>query len=107
MNNVTTIDPRTLSHRHDPETSQIAAQRHVDSKANEHQREHVLACLRKYFGCTSSELAQHFSLDRFMVARRLPDLEKLGLAYKGNKRICAVSGSLCVTWYPKDLPEAA
>lgn len=93
------IDPHTLAHRKDPETSAIAAERHVASGANDSQCEKVYQGLSKYLGCTSAELADHCGLDRIMVARRLPDLVKRKLARQGGKRVCQVSGSLSVTWW--------
>jgi len=95
----TRIDPRTLAHRNDPETSRLAAERHVESGANDSQCERVYNCLRNYLGCTSAELAEHYGLDRTMVARRLPDLVKRKLARQGGKRLCTVTQSLSVTWW--------
>lgn len=96
------VDPRTLAHRRDPDTSLLAAERHVESGANDAQCDRVLGCLRQYVGCTSAELSEHFKLDRSMVARRLPDLVKLGLARQGAKRDCTVKGTKSVTWWPTD-----
>lgn len=95
----TAINPRALAHRNDPDTSVIAAERHVASGANDSQCEKVHKCLCSYLGCTSAELADHCGLDRTMVARRLPDLVKRKLARQGGKRICEVTGSLSVTWW--------
>lgn len=95
----THIDPRTLAHRRDPDTSMLAAEQHVASGANDSQCELVYDCLKKYIGCTSAELADHYRLDRTMVARRLPDLVKRKLARQGAKRVCQVKGSFSVTWW--------
>jgi hypothetical protein len=47
---------------------------------------------------TSAELASTGGLDRYMVARRLPDLNRDGLVSRGQARRCAITGRWAITW---------
>jgi len=58
----------------------------------------VLKALRLQPGSTSRELAQRMCMDRYMVARRLPDLRKKGAVKQGPQRVCEVAGHRAVTW---------
>jgi hypothetical protein len=68
------------------------------------QAERVLAALRKYSNATSRELAQFARLDRYEVARRLPELHEAGLVTRYDVSAitvpCAVSGKRAVRWCP-------
>ncbi|WP_329810745.1 winged helix-turn-helix domain-containing protein [Stenotrophomonas sp. SMYL8] len=48
----------------------------------------------------SNELSQATGLDRYMLARRLPELMKEGRVYRGPNKPCAVSGRTACTWWP-------
>jgi hypothetical protein len=48
-----------------------------------------------------ADLAHFMGIDRYVTARRLPDLERTGQAEKGNARMCTVTGRNCVTWWVK------
>lgn len=66
----------------------------------------VLDAVRDHPDLTSRELAARESgegLDRFVFARRLPDLEKQGLVTKRSVRACAVGRKLSVTWMATEL----
>lgn len=93
------VDPRTLAAKGE-ETSAIAAEKFVESGAHKTQCELVLEFLRAYGNPppTSLELARKAGMDRYVVAKRLPDLEKQGLARKGIARGCRVSGEKSFTW---------
>jgi len=48
---------------------------------------------------TSAELAKHYEMDRYMVAKRLPDLEKQGLVQKcAEMKKCPVGGKRATAW---------
>ena len=84
----------------DPETSHIAAEAVTTSGVRAHQQRQVLAALREWPGCTSAELAQRASMDRYAVARRLPELVPT-FAVQGTARRCQVSGRPAVTWWAR------
>ena len=99
----------TLARRTDPITSHIAAADHVQSGANDKQKFLVLTFLRRYVASlnrypTSAELADKYGMDRHMVAKRLPDLEREGLVAKDEcmgqltKRKCTVNGTTACIW---------
>ena len=81
----------------DPITSHYAAVRAKRFLGAQASR--VLEALKKFPGSTSAELAQLAGLDRYMVARRLPDLEKCDYVSKGSIRECKATGSKAVTWF--------
>jgi len=68
------------------------------------QAERVLAALRKYPNATSRELAKFARLDRYEVARRLPELHEAHLVARYDVTAltapCAVSGKRAVRWCP-------
>lgn len=80
----------------DPESSKIAGK-----KVKPTQAEKVLKALEKYQNCTSLELARKFKLDRYMVARRLSDLENIKKVKKAGSRKCRVNKELAVVWVTK------
>lgn len=87
-----------LARGDDPETSHGAARRLVKSGRLSEQKRQVLRALRRVPGVTSAELAEQMKVDRYMTGRRLPDLEKAGLAKKGQSRVCRARGTRAVTW---------
>lgn len=94
-------DVRTPAARStDPGTSHAAAEAVTKSGVRAHQQRQVLAALREWPGRTSAELASNAGMDRYAVARRLPELCPT-FAFRGGSRACAVSGRPAVTWWPK------
>lgn len=91
--------PVPKSHRADPDTSYIAAEKLAKSGHWITLRKLVYETLRLHNGSTSAELGQFMGTDRYTTARRLPELERDGLIEKGPKRMCGVQKSLCVTWF--------
>ncbi len=87
------------SHRADPVTSTTAAEKLARSGRCASQKENVLEALRHNNGATSVELAAYLTVDRYLTARRLPDLERDGRARQGEMRHCRVTGTPCVTWW--------
>lgn len=96
-----TPDVRTPAARAtDPDTSHIAAETVTKSGVRAHQQRQVLAALREWPGCTSAELARHAHMDRYAVARRLPELVPQ-YAFQGGSRECQISGRPAVTWWAR------
>lgn len=91
-------DPKTLARSTDPQTSHEAAEKLVSSGALTKQMTLVLDVLRKHGPCTSAELAERSGLDRYVVARRLPDLQKRQRATKVTARVCSVGGNKATVW---------
>ncbi len=93
-----TFDP-PRARRSDPVTSHLAAQEMYETGAADRQAQSVLGMVQTRGGMTSAELAAHFHADRYMVARRLPELEARGLIRRGNPTRCRISGRQAMTWW--------
>lgn len=87
-----------LSHRGDPVSSYKAGNRALRSRKIRGQTQAVLEALKRHPNTTSAELARLADLDRYAVARRLPNLAHRGLAERGPERMCSVCRCPCVTW---------
>lgn len=83
----------------DPESSHEAA-RALDRNKLSEQHETVTAAVNLRPGHTSRELSKEAGLDRYMLARRLPELEGVTVE-RGERRKCSVSGLSALTWYPR------
>ncbi len=84
----------------DPASSHAAAERITRSGKRASQQDQVRACVLAYPGSTSAELAHLAGLDRYMVARRLPECAVAGSVARGPLRACDVSERLACTWWP-------
>ena len=82
----------------DPITSVLAGEAIEQSGEAQIQRMKVLAAVKAHPGLTSKELAAEAGLDRYMVARRLPEIFQIE---KGESRKCRVGRFLSLTWWPK------
>jgi hypothetical protein len=87
-----------ITRRSDPVTSRLAAEEITRSGRRAIQRQAVLALVQKYPGCTSLELARHSGMDRYTLARRLPELEHEGAVKKCGQKVCSVGQRPAVTW---------
>lgn len=86
--------------RTDPESSHEAADR-MNQGAAQRNVEIVTDAVWKWPGRTSRELSELIGdLDRWEVARRLPNAETRGNVKRGEKRKCSVAGTNAVTWWP-------
>lgn len=93
--------PRSpIARRHDPETSKQAAEAVTASGKRDQQAANVLAAVREFPGRTSAEMAHDDVFDRYVAARRLPELERLGLVRRGAPRACSTTGKSATTWWP-------
>lgn len=111
----TEVDPRPkvkasrLVRRSDPETSREAAEKVVDSGKYQTDFQDTADLVREHPGRTRYELEK---LDQSIIGRghggperiskRLKDVERAGLIFKGKKRQCFEHGTQCATWYPAE-----
>lgn len=94
-------DPHARARRSDPTPSHEAAE-HVEATGKAAvQRGYALAAVRAFPGCTSMELAEKAAIDRYTLARRLPELREEQLVRNGpTPRGCSVTGRSAMTWWP-------
>lgn len=99
------IDVRTQAARStDPATSHEAADFITRDGSRARQQNRAVEIVRSKPGHTSNELADLCGLDRYMLARRLPECESAGAVHKGAPRVCKISGRKAVTWHPGMAP---
>jgi CRP-like cAMP-binding protein len=58
----------------------------------------------RYGELTSAELARKIGIDRYIAARRLPELRDAGLIQNGESRKCLVTGRKAITWIDQRPP---
>ncbi len=94
------LDVRSPAARNtDPNSSHDAAAHVTLSGARAKQQAMAVKAVEQYPGLTSLELANRTSMDRYVLARRLPEAEE-GLAVRrGQERRCSISGRLAITWW--------
>lgn len=80
----------------DPDTSHMAAAQ-ADELANKH---HLLIFAVMHTPGTIYDIAERTGLDHNAVARRMPELERMGLVYTDGKKKGA-SGRMCRVWVRK------
>jgi CRP-like cAMP-binding protein len=84
----------------DPITSHLADCEVQVSGVRGKQQRRVLSAVVLFPGHTSRELSGFCDLDRYQVARRLPELQALGVVKAGEIRKCKDGGKPSVTWWP-------
>ncbi len=89
----------------DPVTSHLAAKDITASGVRSEQQRQVLELVRRYPHYTSRELSQtpfnqqHYKLDRWDIARRLPELREANLIQMDEgKRPCNITRKAAMTW---------
>lgn len=82
----------------DPGTSHASAAI-VTKTTRAKQQKLVRDLVEKFPGHTSAELAEKGMADRYMVARRLPELRPTWVR-NGETRKCSVTGRKAMTWWP-------
>ena len=102
-----TLPDIPASRRGDPLSSVAAESRIKTNGVYKKQLESVYEAICKSPGSTASELAALYGLDRYMVSKRLPVLEKRCLVYRDYGqdkkpicRICAITNYLASIWWP-------
>jgi CRP-like cAMP-binding protein len=87
--------------RTDPASSHIAARTVERSGRAGQQRIRCGAAVLRNPGRTSQELCEITGIDRYELARRLPELREEGLIRNGEAlRECRVTGRPAMTWWP-------
>jgi FaeA-like protein len=95
--------PSPLASSADPISSHLAAAELIASGRRDSQKIAILSSLRSQDRpCTSMELARAAGMDRYIVARRLPDLERDGQLERREMRACAITGRPAITWRFKE-----
>lgn len=84
----------------DPSTSHEAAEDITRSGVRAAQQQIVADAVRRFPGLTSFELAIRAGLDRYVVARRLSEIEETQAIRRGAARLCAESNRKAMTWWP-------
>jgi hypothetical protein len=88
-----------LARSSDPLSSHLAAAEVTRSGRRGAQKRALLSWLRgRTTAMTSAEIAVAAEMDRYAVARRLPDLERDGLVVRCGMRECGATGRPSVTW---------
>jgi hypothetical protein len=83
----------------DPDTSHEAAEYVTDTGIRAAQCRRVADAVRRFPGRTSNELSDASGIDRYTIARRLPELEPAHVT-RGDARTCRISGRRALTWEP-------
>jgi len=87
-----------IAREKDPESSHLAAAEVTETGTREGQLRAVLDAVRSHPGKTSRELTRYCRLDRYAIARRLPELEAAGAVARGEMRTCTVGNREAITW---------
>lgn len=91
-----------LARNTDPATSHLAAQEVREQLAGLRLRTYEF--VRNHKGKIARELTTLAGdKDARTINRRLNELEKAGLIYRGEERRCEITGRLCATWWPTDM----
>ncbi len=88
----------------DPISSHEAAEAVTESGLANAQAARVLEAVKEHPWLTSLELAAASGIDRYVLARRLPELRDAGYVLNGTPRPCKASrigGRNVTTWAPK------
>ena len=88
-----------IARKRDSAPSKEAAKAVTVSGKRASQHEMVLQAVRERPGRTSLELSFFTDIGRYVVARRLPELERVHLVRKGEIRQCRVGKRSAVTWW--------
>lgn len=95
--------PAPLARSSDALSSHIAAREVTLRGRRDSQKREILAALGSHSDTvTSMELARAAGMDRYIVARRLPDLDRDGLVKRCPMRDCAETRRPAITWRAKE-----
>lgn len=89
-----------LARSTDSSGSHDAAAHLVGSGVHAAQKDRTASAVHRHPGMTSMQLARETGMDRYVVARRLPDLAKEGRVFRGAKALCPISNITVCTWWP-------
>ena len=82
----------------DPVSSHLA-EAHINKGSRAHQQNLAASAVRQFPGRTSLELARDACMDRYTLARRLPECEVAGTVRRGQIVTCSVSGRKAMLWW--------
>jgi hypothetical protein len=108
MQTVEATDPASVSlwsdvaRTSDPWTSHAAGVKVTQDGTRARQSREAVESVHKTPGHTSAELASIHGLDRYAVARRLPEVERAGFVLRGTAKTCTVTGRAALTWWTHD-----
>jgi len=93
--------PDPLARNTDPATSHLAAQEIESEGKLAGLRRRAFELVRNNKGKIARELSEIAGdSDARTINRRLGEVEKAGLIYRGKERRCKVTGRMCATWWP-------
>lgn len=90
------FDHHQLARRSDPETSRQAAERVKEFAAGHHKL--ILDCLKEHGPLSPDQIATKIRLDKFQICRRLPELQRAGLAQPNGETRRSASGRAERVW---------
>lgn len=86
--------------RTDPVSSHLAAERVETIGKAQAQRIEALSAVARHPGRTSAELSELTTVDRYVLARRLPELRAESRVRNGESLgYCSVTGRQALTWW--------
>ena len=97
MNQLTFPNLEPLARSTDPVTSHLSAARFTASR-RQSQKSRILAAVEALPLHTSAEIAAKTGIDRYVVARRLPDLRTDGKVRNRGSRVCTQTGERALVW---------
>ncbi len=80
----------------DPQTSKEAAARVEEFAPSQHQT--IIALLKEYGKQTPEQIAAHMGIDAYAVRKRLPELQRQGLALPTGETAKTASGRSQRVW---------
>ena len=87
-----------VSRRTDPLSSKQAEKEINGNGLRNRQQQQVFQAVKKHPQHTSKELCAITGVDRYVVARRLPELEELWDVKRGPMRKCGIGNRMALTW---------
>ncbi|HDZ14329.1 hypothetical protein LCGC14_1069070 [marine sediment metagenome] len=87
-----------VSRRTDPLSSKQAEKEINGNGLRNRQQEVVFQAVRKYPNHTSKELCAITGINRYVLGRRLPEIEELWDVKRGPMRKCNIGNRLALTW---------
>lgn len=95
------VDHRVYRRASDPETSDSAALKMVESGRVANQRQRILDDLALHDGATAAEMEERTGV---RCHRRMAALERDGLVKRGLPRTCEATGMRATTWWKTTHP---
>ena len=98
MNQLDLLSDQPISRATDPSTSHLAETEITRSGQRATQQIVLLRLVELHPGKTSAELARLGGVDRYVAARRLPELRTSRHVENGVSRTCAATNHKAMTW---------